>query len=258
MNYSSALDAAKNNKVSLLQHVFMVQYIGYISHYCQIYLLAFVYATSVTDAISHLTRNLVVGAARKSECNFAYFDLHENKLRSEWRNQVTSLTVGENDTEIYLLPWFLAKEPESVPMELLHGVRCSLTASNPLGQVLPHQVNLARNQELRVALENMQPRPSQIVNTWSMSRGGPKELGYSVAFNDTDAGSGLQALEQLGRQYCQAALYCYHAEGSNLIMDVVPCWNRTAAVSSQVDVVAVPKSEADPHGFEVSEPVPEA
>lgn len=238
----------------------MLHSIGYASHYWWIHQLVFTFSASVTDATSHPTLKLLLShdAAKTPDCDFTYFYLHEEHLRSSWRDSVTSLAVGQNDTVTYLLPWFLATDPKIVPKGLLHGLRCSLTASNPLGQALPHQVNLARNKELRADIDQMQPQPSQIVNTWSISKGGPKELGYTVVFNGTDARSGLKALKRLGRQYCQAALYCYHAEGRNLIMDVVPCFEKTAAVASQVEVVAVPRSEADPHGFDLAEPVPEA
>ena len=78
----------------------------------------------------------------------------------------------------------------------------------------------------------------------------PQE-GFTAQFSRADAVAGEEAMVNLGRAFCQAAIYCYttvpgppESEQGALMQEVVPCFSEAAAAASEVEVVAIPPSEA--------------
>eukprot|EP00735_Rhodelphis_limneticus_P004657 TRINITY_DN1627_c0_g1::TRINITY_DN1627_c0_g1_i1::g.17648::m.17648 TRINITY_DN1627_c0_g1::TRINITY_DN1627_c0_g1_i1::g.17648 ORF type:complete len:249 (+),score=9.70,DUF3293/PF11697.3/5e-10 TRINITY_DN1627_c0_g1_i1:47-748(+) len=172
----------------------------------------------------------------------------QREFQDLWGRAISHLPVAENDSLVYVQAQLYAGEniyeDGRLPVELYTGIWYSITAYNPMGELVPLSKNLEANEELERDLHRLNPKPLRIIKTKSMDQAGPEtwsEEGFTLRFPDYLTPHQERQILELGAKYRQAAMYRFQAdlEGTNVIQSVVPCFPELSMVASRRVVVRV-------------------
>eukprot|EP00747_Dinoflagellata_sp_TGD_P206671 gnl/TRDRNA2_/TRDRNA2_80360_c0_seq1.p1 gnl/TRDRNA2_/TRDRNA2_80360_c0~~gnl/TRDRNA2_/TRDRNA2_80360_c0_seq1.p1 ORF type:complete len:250 (+),score=31.04 gnl/TRDRNA2_/TRDRNA2_80360_c0_seq1:54-803(+) len=175
-------------------------------------------------------------------CNISSFEAAN--LRQPFQESISRLALNSHGEAAFVRVKHLAKEPKMLPQPLLNGSWWVVTAYNPMGQLVKYEENVLQNNRMHARLHNLQPKPKMVVPSWN-GLGTWREEGFTVHFLHQTSADVREAMLDVCRRFCQAALYHFEVEaGSVLMQEVVPCFAETLAVASRAEAAVISAEEA--------------
>jgi hypothetical protein len=145
-------------------------------------------------------------------------DAREKDLQSLWAGAYDAWidVPGESEAVVYARPILPdqkidanGKDTCAFPSIVTHSRCFALTAFNPMGVKTDVKANKEKNETLKSDLLHLtRPRPKALWSSFGFSRDW-REDGFVVAFEETDADAGRDAIVRLAVRYEQGAIYEY-------------------------------------------------